>query len=1256
MKKMLLLFTLLTSSTILQAQESQPDYWDLLLENKREEGYKAFKKHKFSSSLEKAFTNKIFRAEMGQHEVESNFIPDVAKQQGFENYLYALWNEPFVFNNYREVHFNKNYLKSLDALNQEQMQNQTVINALTYIKSVASRYKKDWKAYQEQLSTIQSIRDWQFCGPFENLNNSGIDIQYDPETTPISTEDFNANSNGFLNWYTPTYIEEEAYMFFVNQHEFGYGVNYAQTFINAPEEQRVQIRVGNSSKFKIWLNDVLIMEEIHDVDTDLDAYIVEVTLPKGNNRLLVKNSDGNGYSYFIVRITDNEGIDIDNLTYSSEYSAYNSSSDKTINPKRISNTVEAFLKAELEAHPNNFFYNYCLARYYLRNGNYVEAQNVIAPLYKAYPKSSMLRKVLIETYIEEGDETTINDIKKNLEQADPNYYLQLVYKTQEYEELMRMSVKELEEFADTFKKAIDSKLMHYVLDITIEAKKMDQESVKRKLNEFVSFAQKEEYVYMLPTYANFFTALYNTDEKIVKILEKANNNYMVYSVLSKLSSIYNKKGYKSKSNQLYVDLHKQLRGDNTIILTIARNYYNSESYDKALEYVEKGLNNFPYSFVLMELKGDILLQQDKKNEALALYQKALMYNSTDRGIRTKISTITEEENIVKTLKTQDIYEFIKAHREDNQTNNYGYSVLLDESVTELYKEGGNVSQYTFIYNITSDNGVEVFKEYNLGLSGYYSILKSEIVKKDGKIIPADKSGSKLVFEGLEIGDVIYVNYEMRYTGSGRFYQDYVDYYQLEAFVPKSETIYKIVVPNELKLNYEVRNGEVDLDVKEEEEHKIYTWTLSNDEGLSRAEDLMPQEYDIAKYLHVSTIPEWNDISNWYSDLVRSQITSNTTVDEVFTSIFPNGYDTLSDEEKAKAIYYYIMENINYSSVSFRQSGFIPQKPSKTIKTKLGDCKDVSTLFVTLAQKADLKANLVLVLTSDNGINALRLPSQNFNHCIVKANIDGKERFLELTDKYLPFGALPHSIHNATALEIPYSKEETKTFDLFHIETPTRAVDVQRNDVVITIKDNNTQELQVKTTVEGQISSYYAPIFEEPNYDVLKEQIFEDFKSKFSTDFVLDSVYQINYSKRNPKIEYTSDIVLSEKINKIGSTRIYQAPKMSTLFTSYVIGENERDFPINYLFYENTDEYITHYDVYINNDQIFTDIPENLNLSYKGHNFSLTYKLVKDNHLTIDVEAKTDLSTISPEEYPEFKKYVKTVLDSEESFLGFKTKS
>ena len=210
------------------------------------------------------------------------------------------------------------------------------------------------------------------------------------------------------------------------------------------------------------------------------------------------------------------------------------------------------------------------------------------------------------------------------------------------------------------------------------------------------------------------------------------------------------------------------------------------------------------------------------------------------------------------------------------------------------------------------------------------------------------------------------------------------------------------------------------------------WKRTNIPALSLKEDYSPISSDLKNTIEAGTIKSWSDISNWYSDLVKKNLKSDKITKDTFNTIFPKGTANLSDDEKAKAIYSYIEKNITYSSLDFRQSGYVPQKPSKTITTKLGDCKDVSTLFVALSEYAGLKSNLVLVSTNDNGFNSMRLPSKDFNHCIVQTKIDNKVVFLELTDKYLPYRMLPTSLYNANALVISFDKKENETSKLISI--------------------------------------------------------------------------------------------------------------------------------------------------------------------------------------------------------------------------------
>src|SRR5690606_36651971 len=232
-----------------------------------------------------------------------------------------------------------------------------------------------------------------------------------------------------------------------------------------------------------------------------------------------------------------------------------------------------------------------------------------------------------------------------------------------------------------------------------------------------------------------------------------------------------------------------------------------------------------------------------------------------------------------------------------------------------------------------------------------------------------------------------------------------------------------------------------------EDFRKLSWVLDKLEPL-KDEPLMPNTCDVGMVLHVSTIPNWQEIANWYADILINKTEEQYEITELFNNLFPDEKTkSLSQFKKAKIIYDYIEKNIRYSSVPFRQSSHVPQTASKTLNTKLGDCKDLSNLFVTLCRMAGIQSQKVLVDTRDNGEKDMVLPSIEFNHCIAKVKLDNKSYYIELTDNNLPFASLPNFLLDALILEIPEKGDKTPS-NLVHLKAPTRTKDVVRRTMII----------------------------------------------------------------------------------------------------------------------------------------------------------------------------------------------------------------
>jgi len=105
--------------------------------------------------------------------------------------------------------------------------------------------------------------------------------------------------------------------------------------------------------------------------------------------------------------------------------------------------------------------------------------------------------------------------------------------------------------------------------------------------------------------------------------------------------------------------------------------------------------------------------------------------------------------------------------------------------------------------------------------------------------------------------------------------------------------------------------------------KLYRWELNNQPAL-KDEPYMSAFVDVVPTLFYSSLPDWKYVSDWYKDLTTSKFNSDYVLKETLAGLL-NGKENLTNLEKAKIFYNYILENITYSSVNFLQSNYIPQK-------------------------------------------------------------------------------------------------------------------------------------------------------------------------------------------------------------------------------------------------------------------------------------------------------------------------------------------
>ena len=1251
MKKILISAVYFLSVGAFAQSKDHSKTWELLLNNKRDEARTFYDKTLQSQKLknfESLFLDAMIDQEMGQFIFDETFVNNFVNITDEEAYLYPVFKEKFMLNDIEESGIDDHTYKKVDILYGSK--NFGHLNGIIEFKTYFDYLRGNFTGSAEALSKLGKIDKWQYAGVFENLNGSGMDNEYEPETYAKNDKLFNTGNFGNIGWYNKKYKDNDGFSFFFNELEYGRGIVYAQSFIDNPEERKVWLEVDADCELKVFLNDVEILSSTKDGYTSTGSHLVEVVLPKGMNRLLVKSdSQASKMAGFMIVPFDTNYQRISNLTYFDTYRDYKKSTLAQLQPKELELKFEQKLKEKIAQSPNDFIYDYLLTLGYLNNQQNDKAKEKIDVLTQKYPKSSLIQILLSRYYANTDDQGKITEILKNIEVNDPEYYQVPVMKIADDNVTKSMSIQELEKYKAILNKT-KARAMVDLFDVIISARNHDIEKMKSHVSSIKkTFANNEKYIVLL-------TSLEEADKKDQSgIIKKLEDFIATRNNLDVMSSLFD---YYEKSNKIE-DEKKLLRKFIEVYpsLNLLRTKYvyllqEDPKDPEIMKQINEGLENFPYSYSLMALKAEILALQKNKDEAVKYAKKSLSHFAENERMYKLIRDLGQTEDEIDQVSVKDLKKLASERRNKGTKGKKGVTTLLDEYIVNVYPEGGFKKRTTYVYEITSESGIEELKEYYINY--YDDVLKSEIVKPNGSIVPGEKSEDQIVFTNLEVGDVVLIQKESVERRGGRFYKDFNLSSYFNSEYPVVESVFTVITPENMPYQVKSNNAEVASTQKKVGNKLFQTWKLNNLPEVNMDENYGPTYYDATISVTANSIKTWQEISNWYSDLTRKSLVSDRVVEKAFQEIFPNGTSGMNDTEKAEKIYNYIEKNVTYSSVDFRQSGFIPQKPSKTLVTKLGDCKDLSTLFLILGNQAGLKSNLVLVQTNDNSPQRLLLPNLSFNHCIVKVNLDGKETFLEMTDKYLPFNAIVKGNYKAKGLVIYTDKNNGNTAQLIDILGDNNTKNLFKSVSEVQIKGDD-QTFVTKQYTMGETKSYYNTFFQ-------NSQTEENRKKSMEKEYggILDKVINVKSVKLldgkdltiNP-LSYEVQFNINDKPQSVGSLKIMKIPFITKPFTKDVVATENRNMDILYTQYERQNEYFEEIYLNIPDGMKFIEIPENKTLAYNNFNYSINYELEKNNRLKITRKSKTPWDNIKKEQYPEFKKFVEDAINAENQILGYK---
>jgi len=367
--------------------------------------------------------------------------------------------------------------------------------------------------------------------------------------------------------------------------------------------------------------------------------------------------------------------------------------------------------------------------------------------------------------------------------------------------------------------------------------------------------------------------------------------------------------------------------------------------------------------------------------------------------------------------------------------NAGIIYILDEDIVQVFEDGRCKETIHVVFKILKDRG----KDNGDIEIGYNSrtetalIIYARTITPEGKIIPLSENAVKVVtpftnypsysdykeltfsMPGVTVGSIIdykIVEERQRPEIEGKF----SDEFYFQTYDPTYLCRYKVITPRDTDLKYLVLNPLPDIqsspNIIHDGNKKIYLWEYKNIPQIIE-EKSMPPTDEVAFRILVTTMNSWEEFSHWW----RKKIAGKTEPDEsIKRKVAELTKDLSTSKEKIEAIFDYVKREIRYVFIDFGKSGYEPENAKKVFENKYGDCKDKSTLLISMLKVAGIPAHYVLIPTSSVGnlIKDFPYPFQ-FNHCIVSTEKEGKYNFFDPVAENYRFDYLPSSDQNRDIL-------------------------------------------------------------------------------------------------------------------------------------------------------------------------------------------------------------------------------------------------
>ncbi|MCW3805227.1 DUF3857 domain-containing protein [Plebeiibacterium marinum] len=565
----------------------------------------------------------------------------------------------------------------------------------------------------------------------------------------------------------------------------------------------------------------------------------------------------------------------------------------------------------------------------------------------------------------------------------------------------------------------------------------------------------------------------------------------------------------------------------------------------------------------------------------------------------------------------------------------------NEKEVELVNENskGFTKDQIFFSSFTSVSDIDAYSliPEDDGYKKYKVEQFQETHNTDASIFYDDSKTIQFAYPSLEKGSKTYLKYTINYKNP-RFLRSC--YFQ--SFLPVAHSKVCVKVHRDVELGFKIFNGDVaNVGFKEYRKGKFrfYEW---------EAENVQPYHYSGGKYfginhfsphiaLYIKSIKHdgvtkgyfgtTEQLYNYYYDFVANV---NDTISDDLKNTVGKITAGLNDEDKAKAIYYWVHNNIKYVAYEHGYAGFIPANAFEVFQKRFGDCKGMSSLLKAMMDLAGLPTFYTWVGTRHipYKYSDLPLPSAD-NHMIATRIVGDSLVVLDGTFKYMDYGVYPFHLQGK---EILVGKGPGD-YKVYKIPITPSAYSVVTDSVSFSL-DGGIVKGESKMMYSGFNKvelAYTMDGVQQDNYEKVFSRIFNKGNNKFRvTEQQVSNLFEYEVPAY---VQYSFEI--EDYIKTVGE-EIFVNMNLDKPYQGMLVDTSETVAPVQNDFYC-SEKYITRFR--IPQGYEVTYIPKDG--AFNNEEFSYSMKYYKDgDDIVLEKEFKSEFFLLLEDKIPEWNKMIK----------------